>query len=124
VNLLVLEDAPVGQRCDVGVPAVSEGTAALVSSMLDGTPMSAEFAGFLHERTDGIPLAVEESVRLLCDRTDLSSGQCRTEAADGAGSTAGRTSGRRALASSVSASESMDKGFALQRRHKSLNHDP
>lgn len=46
-------------------------TAALVSSMLDGRPMSEEFATFLHERTDGVPLAVEESVRLLCDRADL-----------------------------------------------------
>lgn len=46
-------------------------TATLVSSMLDGRPMSEEFATFLHEATDGVPLAVEESVRLLCDRADL-----------------------------------------------------
>lgn len=46
-------------------------TAALVSSMLDGKPMSAEFSSFLHERTEGVPLAVEESVRLMCDRADL-----------------------------------------------------
>ncbi|WP_167203146.1 helix-turn-helix transcriptional regulator [Kribbella shirazensis] len=46
-------------------------TASLVSSMLDGKPMSAEFSTFLHERTDGLPLAVEESVRLMCDRADL-----------------------------------------------------
>nr|MDT0656963.1 AAA family ATPase [Micromonospora sp. DSM 115978] len=46
-------------------------TAALVSSMLDGNPMSTEFAAFLHERTSGVPLVVEESVRLLCDRADL-----------------------------------------------------
>ncbi|MEU6072824.1 AAA family ATPase [Micromonospora sp. NPDC047074] len=47
------------------------GTAALVSSMLDGNPMSTEFAAFLHERTSGVPLVVEESVRLLCDRADV-----------------------------------------------------
>ncbi|PSL03276.1 LuxR family transcriptional regulator [Haloactinopolyspora alba] len=52
-------------------PLDRAGTATLVSSMLAGEPMSAEFAAFLHERTDGIPLAVEESVRLLCDRADL-----------------------------------------------------
>jgi DNA-binding CsgD family transcriptional regulator len=46
-------------------------TASFVSSMLDGNPMSAEFSSFLHERTDGLPLAVEESVRLMCDRADL-----------------------------------------------------
>jgi DNA-binding CsgD family transcriptional regulator/tetratricopeptide (TPR) repeat protein len=46
-------------------------TASLVSSMLDGNPMSAEFSLFLHERTDGLPLAVEESVRLMCDRAEL-----------------------------------------------------
>jgi DNA-binding CsgD family transcriptional regulator/tetratricopeptide (TPR) repeat protein len=47
------------------------GTAELVSSMLGGEPVSAEFAAFLHARTDGLPLAVEECVRLLYDRADL-----------------------------------------------------
>jgi DNA-binding CsgD family transcriptional regulator/tetratricopeptide (TPR) repeat protein len=46
-------------------------TAELVSSMLSGTQVSETFAAFLHERTDGVPLAVEESVRLLGDRADL-----------------------------------------------------
>lgn len=46
-------------------------TARMVSSMLHGEPVSDGFAGFLHERTGGVPLAVEESVRLLYDRTDL-----------------------------------------------------
>lgn len=46
-------------------------TAAVVSSMLAGEHVSTEFASFLHARTDGIPLAVEESVRLLHDRADL-----------------------------------------------------
>ena len=40
--------------------------------MLQGGHVSAEFAGFLHERTEGVPLAVEESVRLMGDRADLS----------------------------------------------------
>lgn len=47
------------------------GTAALVSSMLADESVSEEFAKFLHARTDGIPLAVEESVRLMRDRADL-----------------------------------------------------
>ncbi|WP_430789483.1 ATP-binding protein [Actinoplanes sp. G11-F43] len=46
-------------------------TAALVSSMLDGNPISPEFTAFMHGRTGGVPLAVEESVRLMCDRADL-----------------------------------------------------
>ncbi|MFJ5304399.1 helix-turn-helix transcriptional regulator [Streptomyces sp. NPDC088350] len=46
-------------------------TAELVSSMLDGEHVSETFASFLQERTDGVPLAIEESVRLLRDRADL-----------------------------------------------------
>ncbi|GLY74160.1 helix-turn-helix transcriptional regulator [Actinoallomurus iriomotensis] len=46
-------------------------TANLVSSMLGGERMSAEFAAFLHQHTDGVPLAVEESVRLMHDRADV-----------------------------------------------------
>ena len=46
-------------------------TASLVSSMLGGEPVSDEFRTFLHERTGGVPLAIEESVRLLCDRADI-----------------------------------------------------
>jgi DNA-binding CsgD family transcriptional regulator/tetratricopeptide (TPR) repeat protein len=47
------------------------GTAELVSSMLGGEQVSGEFAAFLHSHTDGLPLAIEESVRLLYDRADL-----------------------------------------------------
>lgn len=43
----------------------------LVSSMLDGERVSAGFATFLHQRTDGLPLAAEESVRLMHGRADL-----------------------------------------------------
>jgi DNA-binding CsgD family transcriptional regulator/tetratricopeptide (TPR) repeat protein len=46
-------------------------TLQLVSSMLDGERVSAAFAEFLHERTDGVPLAVEETVLLMHDRADL-----------------------------------------------------
>jgi DNA-binding CsgD family transcriptional regulator len=46
-------------------------TEALVSSMIAGADVSREFATFLHQHTDGIPLAVEESVRLMYDRADL-----------------------------------------------------
>lgn len=46
-------------------------TAELVSSMLDDGPVSDAFSTFLHARTDGLPLALEESVHLLRDRADL-----------------------------------------------------
>ena len=46
-------------------------TAALVSSMLHDEHVSEAFASFLHEHTAGLPLAVEESVRLMRDRADL-----------------------------------------------------
>ena len=52
-------------------PLDQPGTAAMVSSMLRGGRVSGAFARFLHERTGGVPLAVEESVRLLGDRADL-----------------------------------------------------
>ncbi len=47
------------------------GTAELVSSMLDDEHVSTAFATFLHDRTEGVPLALEECVRLLRDRADL-----------------------------------------------------
>ncbi|MFE4922850.1 AAA family ATPase [Streptomyces sp. NPDC056661] len=50
--------------------AVSD-TAELVSSMLDDEHVSTEFATFLHDGTEGVPLALEECVRLLRDRADL-----------------------------------------------------
>ncbi|MFJ3672440.1 ATP-binding protein [Streptomyces sp. NPDC090106] len=46
-------------------------TASFVSSMLAGGHVSHEFAAFVHARTAGVPLAVEESVRLMHDRADL-----------------------------------------------------
>ncbi|WP_051267516.1 helix-turn-helix transcriptional regulator [Nakamurella lactea] len=46
-------------------------TAEMLSSMLAGEPMSTEFVTFMHDGTDGVPLAVEESLRLLQDRSDL-----------------------------------------------------
>jgi DNA-binding CsgD family transcriptional regulator/tetratricopeptide (TPR) repeat protein len=52
-------------------PLAIADTVSLVSSMLHNKHVSPEFAAFLHERTDGIPLAVEELVRLLHDRADL-----------------------------------------------------
>lgn len=47
------------------------GTAGMVSSMLGGERVSDEFAAFLHDRTDGLPLAIEESVRLMWNRSGL-----------------------------------------------------
>src|ERR1700722_12249312 len=46
-------------------------TAELVASMLPGGQVSIQFADFLYGHTDGLPLAIEESVRLLRDRRDL-----------------------------------------------------
>ncbi|MEU2250663.1 AAA family ATPase [Streptomyces sp. NPDC019224] len=46
-------------------------TAEFVSSMLADEHVSAEFAAFLHAGTEGVPLAVEEMVRLMHDRADL-----------------------------------------------------
>jgi DNA-binding CsgD family transcriptional regulator/tetratricopeptide (TPR) repeat protein len=52
-------------------PLRREDTASMVSSMLGGHPIPAELTTFLHELTDGVPLALEESVRLMCDREDI-----------------------------------------------------
>lgn len=52
-------------------PLDTAATAQLVSSMLGGEPVSEEFAELLRGHTDGLPLAIEESVRLLYDRADL-----------------------------------------------------
>ncbi|HEX6681214.1 MAG TPA: AAA family ATPase [Candidatus Limnocylindrales bacterium] len=52
-------------------PLDLSGTAALVESMLPGGRPTAEFAGFMHRNTAGIPLAIEESVRLMHARADV-----------------------------------------------------
>lgn len=57
-------------RISLGGLAVAD-TAGLVSSMLDDEHVSTEFAAFLHERTAGVPLVLEECVRLMWDRADL-----------------------------------------------------
>ena len=62
--------APGVKRLALAPLSVSE-TAELISSMLDGERVHPDFAGFLHRHTEGVPLAVEESVRLLADRADL-----------------------------------------------------
>jgi DNA-binding CsgD family transcriptional regulator/tetratricopeptide (TPR) repeat protein len=46
-------------------------TTALVSSMLAGEQVSAQFAAFVHKSTEGVPLAVEELIKLMADRADL-----------------------------------------------------
>ncbi len=46
-------------------------TASMVSSMLGAEPVSERFARLLHQHSDGLPLAVEETVRLLCSRADV-----------------------------------------------------
>ncbi|MEV6898637.1 AAA family ATPase [Amycolatopsis sp. NPDC051372] len=57
-------------RITLGALDVAQ-TAQLVSSMLGDERVSEPFARFLHRHTDGIPFALEESVRLLRDRADL-----------------------------------------------------
>ena len=52
-------------------PLDAVATAKLVSSMLVGQDLSARFADFVHQRTEGVPLAVEGSVRLMAERADL-----------------------------------------------------
>ena len=69
-RLARLAAGPPGLRLALAVLDVG-GTAGMVSSMLAGERVSAEFAGFVHDRTGGLPLAVEESVRLMADRADL-----------------------------------------------------
>lgn len=46
-------------------------TGRLMSSMVDGEPVSEAFAAHVHESTDGLPLAVEEVLHLIRDRGDL-----------------------------------------------------
>jgi DNA-binding NarL/FixJ family response regulator len=46
-------------------------TSELVSSMLASEQVSADYAAFVHRHTDGVPLVIEESVRLMCERADL-----------------------------------------------------
>jgi DNA-binding CsgD family transcriptional regulator len=46
-------------------------TEKLVSSMLSGATVSRPFAQLLHDHTEGVPLAVEESLRLMHQRADL-----------------------------------------------------
>lgn len=53
------------------LPLDATESADLVSSMLAGEPVSKEFACFVQERTDGLPLAIEGLVRLLADRADI-----------------------------------------------------
>ena len=59
-----------GLRLALG-PLSEAGTAALVSSMLGTEQVTEGFTAFLHEVAGGVPLAVEETVRLLAARADL-----------------------------------------------------
>lgn len=59
-----------GLRLTLGPLDVGE-TSELVSSMLAGEKVSADYAAFVHRHTDGVPLVIEESVRLMYERADL-----------------------------------------------------
>jgi hypothetical protein len=64
--------APGGRGLRLALGPLTEAeTAALVSSMLGTEQVTAGFTAFLHEQAGGVPLAVEESVRLLAARADL-----------------------------------------------------
>jgi DNA-binding CsgD family transcriptional regulator/tetratricopeptide (TPR) repeat protein len=52
-------------------PLDVDSTQRLVGSMLRTVDVSADFASFLHDHTDGLPLAVEETVRLMRDRHEI-----------------------------------------------------
>lgn len=52
-------------------PLDAEQTAEFASTMLSRIPISAKFAEFLHRQTEGLPFALEELLRLLADRDDL-----------------------------------------------------
>lgn len=52
-------------------PLDVDDVARLAGTMLDGEDVSHAFAEFLREHTDGVPLAVEESMRLLRERHDI-----------------------------------------------------
>jgi predicted ATPase len=59
-----------GRRITLG-PLDAARTAELLSSMLSDKQVSSGFAAFVHERTEGVPLAVEESVHLMAERGEL-----------------------------------------------------
>lgn len=52
-------------------PLDTHATAEMVSSMLSMEQISGTFASFVHEHTEGMPLAIEETIRLMADRADL-----------------------------------------------------
>jgi DNA-binding CsgD family transcriptional regulator/tetratricopeptide (TPR) repeat protein len=52
-------------------PLDQASTTDMISSMIDGEPVTDAFAAFMQAHTDGVPLAIEESMRLLGDRAHL-----------------------------------------------------
>ena len=52
-------------------PLAPEDVKVVIGAILETDCVSDEFAAYLHERTAGIPLAVEEVLRLLVDRRDI-----------------------------------------------------
>lgn len=64
---------PAGlRRLELALEPLTVGeTTALVASMFATDDVSAEFVSFLHRRTEGVPLALEESLSLLRERGDI-----------------------------------------------------
>lgn len=72
--LLPLTSRPVTGMTQVRValdPLTVDETTRLVASIFATEEVSAEFVAFLHQRTQGVPLALEETVSLLRDRGDI-----------------------------------------------------
>ncbi|WP_089006297.1 ATP-binding protein [Micromonospora viridifaciens] len=69
---LTTAQLPHGRSVRIALePLPLDDVARMVSSMLGGETVSGAFAAFLLERTAGLPLAVEESMRLMWNRGDL-----------------------------------------------------
>lgn len=52
-------------------PLSVDGVRRLIAAILQSADVSEEFAGFLHDRTGGLPFAIEEVLRLIQDRHDI-----------------------------------------------------
>lgn len=52
-------------------PLAADSVGTLVARILGAGAVSQDFAEFMHQRTDGLPFAIEEVLRLMLDRSDV-----------------------------------------------------
>ncbi|NDL59851.1 helix-turn-helix transcriptional regulator [Phytoactinopolyspora mesophila] len=72
LRLLAARSAATGPPLRIALEALNvDETTRFLAAMVGTEDISAEFAAFLHERTDGVPLALEEGVSLLHERGDI-----------------------------------------------------